>query len=1743
MLLANGEGGLYRDSGDDYFVYFEPPDSPNGYNAKLIPWDLDSVWGGHWYIDNYWEQPTIWRTGCGHPCNSFKPCPSPLADTAGRLMRSNAFAGRFVKAICDMLDDEFTQANVDAMIDALPDSVLAQSPYYGTAEARRTQLKNWVAVRRTTVMSEIVSQLTLEGVPASPYTAPNPVILLRGDLNQCGTHSVVVNGEPVDYFSVFKNPYPDEPCGFPATGGDWSTEYILGPGVNDIVVQCLDHNGVEIDRVESSVTYNPDPAGLRLTMPTRMVADKTLTLKGELFDVNGDIHWRLFNALGSVWAWREWDQSPVDVSITVFEEYPDGVGGGTPPPDSIRFYNGIGSVSLTLDDPNALAGEDIRVFVTVAGLTESKVVSVLPDEPATFKELSGPLSGTDLTWDPTDGVIHLTDDVSVPAGSTLTINPGTLVMVDAGDPGDGTRVLLSDSDIDAQGTADDPIFFFATAGPAAMSLPQLVSNNPDSWRGFLFEGTGSSTFAHVFITGAGNGGIGTRHPRPPVFYLADTHSLTMTDCVLADSPAQMVFCTDTGGGIYTISRCLFSRVGIGAEFVGEYDYTLLIEDCWFTRIGRAPSDQGCYNDDGCDGDLLHLDQVTTTPQTVRRCILTDGGDDVIDHSNGAQPVIEDSIIYDARDKAVSLYYSGDIIMTNCLVFDVPGGIRATGQPVYLTNCTFAENTQIDDRECGSSDIEKCIFWPISVVTCCNYVNYTLIGNAGHLGCGTGNFSTDPSFVDAANNDYNLQPGSPAITAGPNGERIGWLGFPSATTCTTDADCDDGIDCTSDVCYAGVCSNTANCSAYDDECNIGVCNETSGLCEVQPVGDGALCLDGEFCNGSETCQSGFCTTGAARDCDDGLDCTTDSCDEVGDVCVNDLDPGYCLIAGACYANGVHNPANDCQECDSNADPYTWTTLENGTLCNDGLYCSENESCTDGVCGGGDALDCSDSLDCTSDSCNEVADQCDNIQDAETCLIAGVCYNDGDLKPGDPSFWCDSASDPNGWTLRPSVVYVNVGNPGCVSGSEQPDPYAVVYCAIQDAIDDALAGDTVSVAAGTYNEQVRINKSVILGSTGPCDGGIVIDPAGLSFEGPKSGSDLVYAAVTFETGASGALLQGVTIQNAFASELNGNAGIEVLDGGIDNVLIQRVCVSGVSGHGFGSYDADYTWPPPAGWTVDDCTFSTDASGSWSGMRPQNMDNLTVQYCDIGPTNYGGILLANANGAIVQGCDVHDTVRAGIQVDSFCTGTIDILGNEVWATNSENAADDGDVQLQGQYLPDPHGDPLATVTIQGNTLRDGYNGVCVQAGQDISTRTVTVTANSIYGHSNHGSLNAGTGMLAAEGNWWGDGSGPNDSAGTIEVPPCTPDPATEVNVDGAGDAVSDNVDYCPWRECLIDGHCNDQNPCTDDTCMDYACTFTPNDGNSCDDGQYCNGVETCQGGVCTDGATPCDDPCEQCDEEGDTCNWCIYDLDGDGFIGPGDFSFFAGCYGGSYGCDSPDYRSGTEQCCIANFDESSDSFVGPGDFAGFAGCFGLDCDECATCWGSRDGKGRGGEPDYSGAAVAIELVALSAPSQADVLEKLPASNDWFVVGEEFYVELWASAGAGGQGLAAVHVDVRFDSARLAIEELIPSASFSLFAHGSLGGSEVFQEQSGMIEAVGGCAPLNEESLGVDSWVRVATLRVSARRAGPATVKTVPSTDGYGIAIMNQLGLLDAREIEFGGSNFRLRADVEATTIIRKP
>lgn len=167
-------------------------------------------------------------------------------------------------------------------------------------------------------------------------------------------------------------------------------------------------------------------------------------------------------------------------------------------------------------------------------------------------------------------------------------------------------------------------------------------------------------------------------------------------------------------------------------------------------------------------------------------------------------------------------------------------------------------------------------------------------------------------------------------------------------CTTNPDCDDGLYCNGDeTCEAGECQpgTPVDCSAWNDQCNDGFCDEAGDSCVSQPKADGTLCDDGLYCNVGESCQSGTCTGGEARDCDDFDTCTTDSCNEAIDSC-------------------EHSPATD------------------GTPCDDGLYCTVSDMCTGGACGG-EARDCSDAVACTIDSCDEGSDACVNTPDDSYC----------------------------------------------------------------------------------------------------------------------------------------------------------------------------------------------------------------------------------------------------------------------------------------------------------------------------------------------------------------------------------------------------------------------------------------------------------------------------------------------------------------------------------------------------------------------------------------------------------------------------------------------------------------------------------------------------------------------------------------------------------------------------------------
>ena len=133
-----------------------------------------------------------------------------------------------------------------------------------------------------------------------------------------------------------------------------------------------------------------------------------------------------------------------------------------------------------------------------------------------------------------------------------------------------------------------------------------------------------------------------------------------------------------------------------------------------------------------------------------------------------------------------------------------------------------------------------------------------------------------------------------------------------------------------------CTTAVDCDD-GNECTQDSC--AASVCNNQPVADGTPCVDDSvFCNGAEICQGGVCShPGDPCPGPDGDGDCAESCDEDSDTCLA-------------------------------ADP-------EGAACDDGQWCTLSDACGAGVCSGTDR-DCNDGDECTLDGCNEAEDACDH-----------------------------------------------------------------------------------------------------------------------------------------------------------------------------------------------------------------------------------------------------------------------------------------------------------------------------------------------------------------------------------------------------------------------------------------------------------------------------------------------------------------------------------------------------------------------------------------------------------------------------------------------------------------------------------------------------------------------------------------------------------------------------------------------
>jgi hypothetical protein len=160
------------------------------------------------------------------------------------------------------------------------------------------------------------------------------------------------------------------------------------------------------------------------------------------------------------------------------------------------------------------------------------------------------------------------------------------------------------------------------------------------------------------------------------------------------------------------------------------------------------------------------------------------------------------------------------------------------------------------------------------------------------------------------------------------------------SCSADADCDDQNPCTVDACKGGKCSNV-------------------------PTGEGTSCSDGDACTENTVCKSGLCSGGTPVTCSPPANpCDTAECDPAagcvtkakadGESCE---DGKYCTVNDTCKAGVCSGASRDCQgtappcntgSCDEAKKACVFTPVQDGAACDDQDACTQNEACQGGKC---------------------------------------------------------------------------------------------------------------------------------------------------------------------------------------------------------------------------------------------------------------------------------------------------------------------------------------------------------------------------------------------------------------------------------------------------------------------------------------------------------------------------------------------------------------------------------------------------------------------------------------------------------------------------------------------------------------------------------------------------------------------------------------------------------------------------
>jgi len=262
------------------------------------------------------------------------------------------------------------------------------------------------------------------------------------------------------------------------------------------------------------------------------------------------------------------------------------------------------------------------------------------------------------------------------------------------------------------------------------------------------------------------------------------------------------------------------------------------------------------------------------------------------------PIIADTPVTDSEWHHAAVTYGGGCWQVYLDGVDDNAAANCPGQPPNFVSIQhFAIGTALtsipaaDGRWQGEIDEVRVWDHARSAAEIAGGMDRQIITSNGLLGRWSLNEGASGTVADSSGNDHDgTITGAAWVTTGLPDFGLGACTYtPIPGCCEDELDCDDTDLCTVDICSNSTCEYTpVDCSAFEDDCNAGVCNPGTGECEAEPANEGGACDDLDACTEDDVCASGVCA-GTLTDCDGDTVCDLDdNCPTVANPSQDDGD---------------------------------------------------------------------------------------------------------------------------------------------------------------------------------------------------------------------------------------------------------------------------------------------------------------------------------------------------------------------------------------------------------------------------------------------------------------------------------------------------------------------------------------------------------------------------------------------------------------------------------------------------------------------------------------------------------------------------------------------------------------------------------------------------------------------------------------------------------------------------------------